>query len=91
MIVVAVEDFDIDAGISHPSRELPELAGHVLLQSLNQYFPFLENPDTGSFERRAGGRSVHEEEMGCAAAIHHPNPSALDADSGATQRLSHLG
>jgi hypothetical protein len=91
VIVVAVEDLDIDAGVSHPAREQTELAGHVLLQSLNEHLSILENPDASFLERRAGGRSVHEKEVGYAAAVHHPSSSALDAHPGAAQSLSHLG
>lgn len=91
MIVVAVKDFDVDAGLSHPAGELTELSGHVLLQSLNQDFPFLENSYTSRLERPAGGCAIREKEVGRAAAVHHPSPAALDAHPGATQGLSHLG
>ena len=31
MVVITVENFDIDAGIGHPTRQLPQLAWHSLL------------------------------------------------------------
>lgn len=68
-----------------------ELSGHVLLQSLNEDFPFPEDSDPSCLERLASGCSVREEEMGDAAALHHPSLAAFDAHSGATQGLSHLG
>ena len=90
VIVVAVEDLDVDAGLRHPAREQAELTGHVLLQSLNEHFPFREDSDAGGLERLAGGGSVSKEEMSDASAVHDPGPSPLDAHSGATQSLTHL-
>ena len=91
MIVVAVQNFNIDAGLSHLAREQAELTGHVLLQSLNEHFPFLEDLDPGSLESPTRGSSVCEEEMGNTTAIHNPGPTSLNAHPGATQSLSHRG
>jgi hypothetical protein len=82
MVVVAVQHFDVDAGIGHPTREQTELTRHVLLQSLNDDFPFREDLDVGGFKRLSGGSSVSEEEMSGALATDDPSSSAFDADTG---------
>ncbi|MDP1861950.1 MAG: hypothetical protein Q8K82_25040 [Gemmatimonadaceae bacterium] len=91
MIMVTVQDFDVDARFGHSAREQTELTGHVLLQSLNEHFPFREDLDASRFQRLASGRSVREEEMGYALAVRDPGPSAFDAHPGAAQSLSHVG
>ena len=91
MVMVAVQDFDVDASLGHSAREQPELTGHVLLQPLNEHFLFGEDLDASRFQRPAGGSSVRKEEMSHALAAHDPSPSAFDADSSAAQSLSHIG
>src|SRR5262245_61947520 len=89
-MVVAVEGFDIHAGLSHPACEPTQLAGHVLLQSLNEHFAFLKYLDASSLEHPAGGGAVRKQEMGQPVAVHDPSPSALDAHPTAAQHLSHF-
>lgn len=69
VVVVAVEDFDVDAGLGHPARELAELTGLGLVQPLHQGLPFGEHADAGRFERPARGGSVREQEVGDAGAV----------------------
>ena len=87
MIVVAVENLDIDASFAHAARQRAELTRHILLQPLNEHFPFLEDSDPGRLQCPARGRTVREEEMSDPAAIHDPSPSTLDAHPGAAQSL----
>jgi hypothetical protein len=63
MIMIAVQDFDVDAGFSHPAREQTELTGHVLLQSLNKHLPFREDVDGSPFQCPARRGSVREQKM----------------------------
>ena len=64
MVVVAVENFDIDAGFGHPAREQAELAGDILLEALDEDFPFLDEADARGFkspgERRCRLRRGNE-------------------------------
>jgi hypothetical protein len=66
------------------------LTRHVLLQSLNDDFPFREDLDAGRFKRLAGGGSVSEKEMSDALASNDPGSSAFDAHTGTSQSLSHV-
>lgn len=91
IVMVAVQDFDVDASLGHPAREQTELTGHVLLQSLSEHLSFREDLDARRFQRLAGGGSVREEKMGDALTAHDPSPSAFDAHSRAAQSLSHVG
>jgi hypothetical protein len=91
MIVVAVEDFDIDAGIGHPARQLPQLAWHSLLQTLDDHLSHSQHPDTNGLECLAGRSAVSEEEMGGTASPCDPCAATLDADTGATQCFAHVG
>ena len=60
MVMVAVEDFDIDARLGHSVREQAELSGHVLLEALHEHLPFTEHADACRFERLASGGAVRE-------------------------------
>jgi len=91
VIVVAVEDFGIDAGRRHSARQQAKLSGHILLRALNEHFPFRDNSDASGLERRAGGNCVREQEMGDAATVDYPSACPRDAHPGAAQGLSHLG
>ena len=90
MVMVAVQHLDVDSRLGHPSGEQTELTGHLLLQSLNQHFPFGEHRDPGRFEGPSGGSAIGKQEVGDAPAVHHPGSPALDADPGAAQRLAHV-
>ena len=91
MLVIAVEDFDVDAGFGHAPGEETELTGDGLLESHDDHLPLGEDAHAGCFQRLAGGRSVLEEEMGHPGAADDPGPSPFDAHPGAPQRLAHLG
>jgi hypothetical protein len=91
MVMIAVEDFDVDACLGHPAREQTELAGDVLLQALNENLSFRKHADSGRFESRFSGGSVREKEMGDASAIDNPGATSLDAHAGMAQRLTHFG
>jgi hypothetical protein len=91
MVVIAVQDFDVHAGLGHSAREQAELAGDILLQPLNDDVPFCEDADAGRFEGTSGGRAINEEKVGDASAVNHPRSAALDTETGAAQGLAHLG
>src|SRR5258708_35182126 len=63
VVVVAVENFDVDAGLGHASREKAELTRDGLLQSLHDHVPFRDDADASRFQRLASRGSVLEEEM----------------------------
>ena len=91
MIVVAVEDLDVDSGLSHPAREFAELTGFSLVQSLDHDVALFDDADAGCFERAASGRPIFEEEVGDSLTVDNERASALDAHSGAAQCVAHLG
>jgi len=43
MIVVAVQDLNVDARLGHPPRDLAELPGFGLVQSLDEHVTLCEN------------------------------------------------
>src|SRR5262245_64582289 len=53
VIMVAVEDFDVDARFGHPSREPAELTGSALVQSLGHDVTLFKDLDARSLERPA--------------------------------------
>lgn len=81
MVMVAVQNFNVDASLGHSACEQTELTGQVLLQWLNEHFPFREDLDSCRFQRLTGGGSIRKEKMG----------DALAAHLGAAQCLSHIG
>jgi len=48
-VVVAVKHFNIDARISHPSRELTELTRNFLFEPLHNNITNCEHFDPGAF------------------------------------------
>src|SRR5262249_44840828 len=50
VIVVAVEHFDVDAGLGHSPCQQAELTGDSLLEALDDNVPFLGDADAGSFQ-----------------------------------------
>ncbi len=91
MGVVAVERFDVDARLGHLPGELAELARFVLLQSLDEHVPLLQDSDAGPFQRLASGASILEEEVRDPAALDDPGATALDAHAGTPEGFAHLG
>ena len=91
MIVIAVKDLDVDSCFGHQSSDLSELAWFPLVQTLNEHFPFSENADAGGLQRRAGGCSIIEEEVGNALTVDYKGAAALYANARASQRFAHLG
>src|SRR5258707_1285127 len=91
MVVVAVEDLDVDAGLGHATGEEAELAGQVLLQADGDDVALGDDTDALRFERAAGAGAILEQEVGDAAAVDDPGAAPLDADAGAPQAFAHLG
>ena len=91
MIVVAVQREDVDAGFRHAPGQLPKLSRHRLLQSLDHDIAYGDHFDPGRFKDRAGAITVVEQEMRSAVDPDDPGAAALDAHSGAAERLPHLG
>lgn len=91
MIVVTVEDFDVDAGVGHPSRELAELAWDRLLESLDDYIALGDDTNAGFLQRHARGTAIGEEEVGGSAPVDDPRSSTFDAHARPTQRVAHIG
>jgi hypothetical protein len=56
--MVAIEDFNIDARLGHPARELPKLTGFGLIQPLYKDLPFVEDADPSGFECFASSDSI---------------------------------
>src|SRR6266850_2232659 len=91
IVVIAVKDFDVDAGFGHQSSDLSELAWLSLVQALNQHLSLSENADACGLQRRAGGCSVFEEEVSGAIAVDDKGAAALDAYARASHRFAHFG
>lgn len=91
MIVVAVEHLDIYSGLSHPPRELAQLARNRLFEALHNDVTLGKHANPGLLECRARGAAVGKEKVRDPATINDPRPSALDADAGASQRFPHVG
>lgn len=91
MVMVAVEDFDVDARVGHPSRELAELTGPVLVQSLDHDLTFFKNLDARGLERPARGGAVLEKEVGDTATVDDEGASSLDAHARTPQGIAHRG
>ena len=84
MIVVAVEDFDVDAGVGHAAGELAELSRFGLIEALDEDVVHRENFDARRFERIAGGVAIFKEEVRDTAYIDDPCAAAFDAHAGAS-------
>jgi hypothetical protein len=91
MVMVAVQDFDVDAALGHSPCEQAELTWNGLLQSLDEYLPFGDDADASRFKCLSRSGPVLEEEMGDAHAINDPGPPTLDAHAGAAQCFTHFG
>jgi hypothetical protein len=53
-VVIAVADFDVDAGVGHAARELSKLTRNRLLQALDHHVALPEHADTRRFRWRRG-------------------------------------
>src|SRR5258705_6937289 len=99
MIVIAVENLDVHAGIGHPAREEPQLPRNALLQTHDHHLPHREHPDPGRFQRVTSDGTIREEEMRRAvgrfassvAAVHDPRAAALDTYPSSPERPTLLG
>lgn len=91
MIVVAVEDFDVDASVRYASGELAELARLVLIQALHKDLVDAEHLNARGFERVACGVAILEQEMLHTASVDHPRSAAFDAHARAAERVAHSG
>lgn len=89
--MVAVENLDVHAGLGHPARELPELAGEVLPESLQKHLALSDDADVGGLERRPRSGTVLEQEVADGSALGDPCSATLGAHPGAAQRVSHVG
>src|SRR5688572_12976895 len=90
MIVVAVHHLDIDPRLGHASRDLSELSGFVLFQTLHEDFSIRDNANPGGLERVASGEAVREEKVRDAGSVVYEDPATFDADTGAAKGLAHF-
>jgi len=91
VIVVAVEDFDVDARVGHPPRELSELTGPALVQTLDDDLTFVKNLDARGLESPARGGAVLEEEVGDTETVDDEGASSLDAHARTPKGIAHGG
>ncbi len=79
MVMVAVQDFDVHAGLGHPSCNHAELTGDCLFQALYEHLSFCHHADANAFKGCAGCGCVLEEKMSYAIVSYDPGPASLDA------------
>lgn len=79
VVMVAVHDLDVHAGLRHPARDLAQLTGDVLPEPGGNDLSVFEYANAGLLERATCGIAVLEEEVRSACAAHNPCASALDA------------
>jgi DNA-binding transcriptional ArsR family regulator len=89
--MIAVEHLDVDPGLSHATRDFPQLSRNGLRQFLDQHLPFGNNLNRGPRQRVPGGGRVFHEEMRHAFALDNKGAAALDAHAGATEGFAHVG
>ena len=88
MIVVAVHHLDVDSSLSHPPRNLTELARLILLQALHDHLSIGHDAYAGLLERFPRCDSVRKEEVRDTRPVVNENPSAFDADASASKGLA---
>ncbi len=91
MIVIAVEDLDVDAGLGHFSRNFSKLARFSLVQSLYKNLPLFNNPDARGLQRIPRLGSILNEKVGYAVTVDDPCSSPLNAYPSLAKCLSHVG
>src|SRR6185436_19169532 len=64
VLMIAIDDFDIDSRFGHAARDLAQLSGFILVQSLHENLSLIQDTNAGRFECLAGSGSIDEEEMG---------------------------
>jgi hypothetical protein len=90
VIVIAVEHFYVDTGLSHASRDLSQLTWNGLVQALNQNFTLLQHTDAGGFESVAGRSSICEKKVRHTPAVYDESAATLDAYIRTAQRVAHF-
>jgi hypothetical protein len=91
VIVVAIQRFYVDPSFSHAATNLTQLTRFCLVQSLDQHFTFFDHPDACLFKRPSSSCAIFEKEVGYTLPVDDEGPSTLDAYSGASQHVAHLG
>ncbi len=91
VIVIAVYDFDIDAGIGHAAREGPELPRLRLSQAQRNDVTLLGNANARGSQRSGSIGAVVEKKMRDAASVNAKDTPTLDAHAGSPERVAHLG
>src|SRR5438477_7878599 len=61
MVVIAVHDLDVDAGLGHAARDLAELPRLVLPEPLHQHVARCNHQDPRRLERASGRATVRKE------------------------------
>jgi hypothetical protein len=91
VIMIAVQNFNVDAGASHPAGYFPELTRFGLVQSLDQYFMFCNHSNAGFFKRSSGSRAILEKKVSDSLAIDDEGTSTFDAYARTSQGVTHFG
>lgn len=89
-LMVAVLNLDVHAGFRHAARELAQLAGLSLIQSLQHDVIFRKDAETGCFERLPGGGPVCKQKVAYSLSVYRERTPAFEAHFRASQRLAHL-
>lgn len=89
MVVVAVQDFDVDAGIGQSTTELAELARLLLIEALNEDSAARSHRHPCLFQSGASHRAVIDKEVRDAHVGDEPHASAFDADISRPQCFAH--
>jgi hypothetical protein len=89
--MVGIKGLNIDTRLRHPSRQLSELPGLSLVESLNNHIPLSRDRNAGCVKGATGGRPVGDEQVSNALTLDDPGSSPLDTDASAAKGLSHIG
>ena len=90
VIVVAIQDFDVDARRGHTAGDFAELAGLRLVQTLDQHIAHRQHANSCGFESFTGVRAIFEQKMRNPLTIDHESAATLDADASVAQSFTHL-
>lgn len=90
MIMIAVLNANVHAGVRHPARDLSELSRFSLPERLNENLIVFDDADSRRGQGCPSSCSVVKKKMSDAHPIRDENAAAFDTHSGAAERLAHL-
>ena len=91
VLMIAVQDLDVYAGVGHAAAEQAKLTGHILPQTLDQNVSLGHYLNAGPNERVARRGGIFDQKMSDAFSLHDPRATAFNADTGAAERFAHVG